>query len=51
MYTQTDIETIRDIIIRDIPGAIRVILFGSYARGNAREDRDSTVGFVMERIR
>jgi predicted nucleotidyltransferase len=40
MYTEKDIETIKNTIIQTIPGAVGIILFGSYAQGTAREDSD-----------
>jgi len=40
MYTEKDFTAIKNIIIRDIPNVVKVILFGSYARGDAREDSD-----------
>ncbi len=40
MYTEKDFTAIKNIIIRDIPDAVKVILFGSYARGDARERSD-----------
>ena len=40
MYTEKDFTAIRNIIIKDIPNVVKVILFGSYARGDAREDSD-----------
>lgn len=48
MYTQTDIDAIRDIVIRDVPPAARIILFGSYARGTAREDSDIDIAILTE---
>jgi len=40
MYTEKDFTAIKNIIIRDIPNVVKVILFGSYARGDAREESD-----------
>lgn len=40
MYTEKDFTAIKNIIIRDIPNVVKVILFGSYARGDAREGSD-----------
>lgn len=40
MYTEKDLTAIKNIIIRDIPDAVAVILFGSYARGTAQAESD-----------
>jgi predicted nucleotidyltransferase len=40
MYTEQDLSAIRSIILRDIPSTVRIILFGSYARGTANEASD-----------
>lgn len=48
MYTQADFEVIRDMVVNDIPGAVRLILFGSYARGTAREDSDIDMVILTE---
>ena len=40
MYTQKDFEIIINSIISNIPYAVSIILFGSYAKGTAREDSD-----------
>jgi predicted nucleotidyltransferase len=40
MYTEKDLTAIKNIIIRDIPDADAVILFGSYARGDAQVESD-----------
>lgn len=40
MYTEKDVSAIKNIIIRDIPDAVTIILFGSYARGEAQAESD-----------
>lgn len=40
MYTEKDFTAIKNIILRDIPDAVTVILFGSYARGEAQPESD-----------
>jgi predicted nucleotidyltransferase len=40
MYTEKDFETVKDIILKDVPAVSGIILFGSYARGTAKEDSD-----------
>ncbi len=49
MYTQTAIDDITDIVRKDIPCAVSVILFGSYARGSAREDSDIDIAILTGR--
>lgn len=49
MYTQQDFETIKEIVIRDIPIAVSVILFGSYARGTAKEDSDIDIVILLDK--
>lgn len=47
MYTEKDFETIKDIIIKDVPDVSSIILFGSYARGTAKEDSDMDVAILI----
>ena len=49
MYTAKDFETVKDIVLQAVPGALQVILFGSYAKGTAREDSDMDVMILLER--
>lgn len=46
MYTQKDLNTIKDIILRDVPGVTDIILFGSYANGTADEKND--MGIILK---
>lgn len=45
MYTEKDFDALRDIILHDVPDVAQIILFGSYARGDAR--RDSDIDFLI----
>lgn len=49
MYKQSDFETIKEIILRDVPAAVGIILFGSYARGTAKEDSDIDILILLEK--
>lgn len=40
MYMEKDFEAVKSIILQDVPEVAQIILFGSYARGDAREDSD-----------
>jgi predicted nucleotidyltransferase len=40
MYSQTEIDIIKEIILKFIPGVHDIMLFGSYARGTAQQDSD-----------
>lgn len=40
MYTEKDLETVKSIILQDVPEVEQIILFGSYARGTAKEGSD-----------
>jgi predicted nucleotidyltransferase len=49
MCTENDIETIENTIIQTIPGAVVIILFGSYAQGTALEDSDMDFLILTDR--
>ena len=40
MYTDKDFHAIKEIVIKNVPDAVCLILFGSYARGDANEESD-----------
>jgi predicted nucleotidyltransferase len=40
MYISSDIETIKQIILANVPDVEDIVLFGSYARGTATQDSD-----------
>ena len=48
MYTKHDFLEISNIIRSNIPGVKEVILFGSYARGEAREESDADIAVIVE---
>jgi predicted nucleotidyltransferase len=49
MYTQNDFSQLKDIILKDVPSTTSIILFGSYAKGNAREDSDIDIAILTDR--
>jgi predicted nucleotidyltransferase len=49
MYTEKDFHAIKDIIINKIPETTGVILFGSYAKGTAREESDMDFAILTKR--
>jgi predicted nucleotidyltransferase len=50
MYTERDISALSTIIRKDIPSTVRIILFGSYARGTANEESDMDFIILTGRI-
>lgn len=48
MYTEKDIETVKNIILQNVPNIARIILFGSYARGDAESDSDMDFMILTE---
>ncbi|OGU42580.1 MAG: hypothetical protein A2X61_17125 [Ignavibacteria bacterium GWB2_35_12] len=49
MYSDTDFQNIKDIIIKHIPTASSVILFGSYANGTAHEKSDLDILILLDK--
>ncbi|MHB9031136.1 MAG: nucleotidyltransferase domain-containing protein [Candidatus Latescibacterota bacterium] len=49
MYTIRDFSDISNIIRAYIPGATEIILFGSYARGEAQEESDADIVVIVEK--
>lgn len=49
MYTEKDFEAVKDIIVENVPEAVGIILFGSYAKGTAREDSDMDILVLLEK--
>jgi len=45
MYQEKDIELIKDLILDHVPNAEQIILFGSYARGDANQSSD--IDFIV----
>ena len=48
MYSSADFEIIKDVVISSIPSAESVYLFGSYAKGTAREQSDIDIAILLE---
>ena len=48
MYSSADFEIIKDVIVSSIPMAESVYLFGSYAKGTAREQSDIDIAILLE---
>ncbi|OGS19034.1 MAG: hypothetical protein A2219_08210 [Elusimicrobia bacterium RIFOXYA2_FULL_50_26] len=46
MYTKEDFNRIKDIVLKDVPSTVGIILFGSYAKGTAKEDSDIDVAVL-----
>ena len=51
MSDEKIIETLKETVRRVVPPDVKVILFGSRARGNAREDSDWDLLFLFEKER
>lgn len=49
MYTHQDFETIKDIIMHNVPGLAGIYLFGSYAQGTQREGSDMDIMILLEK--
>lgn len=49
MYAEKDFEAMKDIILKGVPAVSGIILFGSYARGMAREGSDVDFLILTER--
>jgi uncharacterized protein len=49
MYTGYDLTEISDIIRTHIPGAKEIVLFGSYARGEPKEESDVDIVVIVEK--
>lgn len=47
MYTSSDIEDIKEIVISAVPTVESIFLFGSYAKGTAREQSDIDVAIML----
>lgn len=43
MHGQTDFQAIKDLVIATVPAAESIFLFGSYAKGTAREESDIAI--------
>jgi len=49
MYNEKDFETVKNIAVQNVPEAVGIILFGSYAKGIAREDSDMDIMALLEK--
>jgi len=47
MYSQKDFAGLADIFSKNVPGIKALYLFGSYARGDARENSDVDVAAIV----
>jgi predicted nucleotidyltransferase len=48
MYSTSDFEAIKEIIISSVPSVESIFLFGSYAKGTAREQSDIDVAILLK---
>ncbi len=48
MYTQEDIEKLKELVLLHVHGASEIMLFGSYARGTATDDSDIDLVVLVE---
>lgn len=48
MYSSADFEIIKDMVVSSIPQATSVYLFGSYAKGTAREQSDIDIAVLLD---
>lgn len=46
MYTQSDFDVITNIVRKDVPCAVSIVLFGSYAKAGARPDSDIDIAIL-----
>ncbi|TAN63257.1 nucleotidyltransferase domain-containing protein [bacterium] len=49
MYTEKDFEAVKNIILKGVPSVSGIILFGSYARGTAKEESDMDILIILEK--
>ncbi|HNX25751.1 MAG TPA: nucleotidyltransferase domain-containing protein [Spirochaetota bacterium] len=50
MYSSVDIDNIQKIILSKIPDTDSIYLFGSYAKGTARDDSDIDIAVLLKRL-
>ena len=48
MYSSADFEIIKDVVVSSTPLAESIYLFGSYAKGTAREQSDIDIAILLE---
>jgi predicted nucleotidyltransferase len=49
MYTKSDIEKIKKILLKNVSNPLYIYLFGSYASGQATKDSDLDIAIVTEK--
>ncbi|HOD42411.1 MAG TPA: nucleotidyltransferase domain-containing protein [Candidatus Wallbacteria bacterium] len=49
MLKSTDYGIIKELVIKEIPAAVGLILFGSHSRGEARSDSDIDLMVLLEK--
>jgi len=50
MYSSDDIDNLTRIIINIVPNAVSIYLFGSYAKGIARDDSDIDIAVLLNSV-
>jgi len=50
MYSSKDINNIADIILRKMSNVVSIYLFGSYAKGTARDDSDIDIAILLKKL-
>ena len=48
MYSSSDFEKIKDIVIAAVPSVESIFPFGSYAKGTAREQSDIDIAILLD---
>lgn len=48
MYSQEDIEKLKELVLLHVHGASEILLFGSYARGTATDDSDIDIVALVD---
>ncbi len=50
MYSSKDINNITDIVLRKMKDVVSIYLFGSYAKGTARDDSDIDIAILLKKL-
>ncbi|MDQ1266757.1 MAG: uncharacterized protein QG635_1909 [Bacteroidota bacterium] len=48
MYSQQDIDKVKDVILNHVVNADSILLFGSYARGTANQSSDMDFAVIID---